>query len=73
MYIYFAFTLFMTYFLFYLMVFVLSTAVAFWYYQQPVNVFHGYARVYKNVGSLAFASLVITLITIARYGAQRKG
>jgi hypothetical protein len=53
------------------MVFVLATAVAYWYYQMDKSIFYGYKTVSKHIGSLTFASVVITLITIARRAAQQ--
>jgi hypothetical protein len=70
MYGYFFLTIFIGFFLYYLMVFVVATAVGYWYFQQDRNVLKGYANVSKHVGSLTFASLVITIITVLRHLAQ---
>ena len=63
--------IYLGYFLYYLMVFVLSTAVAYWYYQEPKHILHGYKTVKKHLGSLALASLIITIITVLRRAAQQ--
>lgn len=63
--------IYLGYFLYYLMVFVLSTAVAYWYYQEEKHILYGYKSVRKHIGSLALASLIITIIVILRRAAQR--
>lgn len=69
-YFYYGTAIFFGYFLYYLMVFVLATAVAYWYYRDDKSVLYGYKSVGKNIGSLTFASTVITFITVARMAAQ---
>jgi len=71
MYFYFFMTIYFSYFLYYLMVFAVSTAVAHWYYQQQRSILYGYKTVHKHVGSLALASIVITIITVLRMLAQQ--
>jgi len=53
-------------------VFVIATAVAYWYYRDDSkSVCYGYGLLRYNVGSITFAAIVITLITLARRAAQQ--
>jgi hypothetical protein len=51
-----------------------ATAAAMWYYNINGNyICTGLKRIFTNhLGSLTFASLIVTLVTLARQGAQRQ-
>jgi hypothetical protein len=57
---------FISYFFYYLSVFVVATSVANWYFQNDRSVFYGYCTAFYNVGSLSFCSVIITIIITLR-------
>jgi len=49
------------------MVFAVATAVAYWYYRDnQKGVCYSYGSLKYNVGSVTFAAIVITIITLIR-------
>ncbi len=60
-------------FLYYLFVFCVGVAAAYWYYRMPEkSVFSGCSKARFNVGSFTFASTVITIVTIIRNLVQQQ-
>jgi hypothetical protein len=53
------------------MVFVIATAAAYWYYGQDKNVLSGFSTIRYHLGSITFASVVITIITLMRRAASK--
>jgi hypothetical protein len=65
--------IFWGFFLYYCMVFLIASACAYWYYQSVSNsVLRGINNIKYHLGSICFASIVITLITILRILASGK-
>jgi len=54
------------------MVFAIATAAAYWYYRQDKNVLSGFGTLRYHLGSITFASIVITVITLMRRAADAK-
>jgi hypothetical protein len=54
------------------MVFVVATAAAYWYYRQDKNVLSGFGTIRYHLGSITFAAIVITVITMMRRAASAK-
>jgi hypothetical protein len=71
-YIFYGLAVFISFFLYYVMVFVVATAVAYWYYRDDSKgICYGYGPLRYNVGSITFAAVVITIITLLRRAAQQ--
>ena len=69
--LWYAIGVFFTFLLYYFMVFAVASAVAFWYYQnENTNVIQGFLNLKYHLGSVAFGSLVITIITVMRVLAE---
>ncbi len=64
--------IFISYFLYYLTVFLVGTSVGNWYFQNDRSVFYGYCTAFYNVGSFCFCSIVITVIMVLRIFASTK-
>lgn len=72
MYIFYALAVFISFLLYYIMVFVIATAVAYWYYRDDSkSICYGYGPLRFNVGSITFAAIMITIITLVRRAAQQ--
>lgn len=66
-YVWYAFAVFFGFFLYYCMVFLVAVACAYWYYQFEENsVMKGFNLIKYHLGSITFASIVITIITMMR-------
>jgi hypothetical protein len=72
LYLWYAIGVFFGFFLYYCMVFVIATAAAYWYYRQDKNVLSGFSTIRYHLGSITFAAIVITAITLMRRAANAK-
>ena len=69
--LWYAIGVFFSFLLYYFMVFAVASAVAYWYYQaENTNVMQGFLNLRYHFGSVAFGSLVITIITVMRVLAE---
>lgn len=66
--------IFFTYFLFYVMVFLIATACGLWYYNIDKNYLTtGLKNIFSaHLGSLTFASIIITIVTMIKQFLERK-
>lgn len=62
---------FYSYFLYYVMVFLVATATALWYFNIEGNyLFKGLGYIFDaHVGSLTFASMIVTIISLLKSSA----
>jgi hypothetical protein len=73
-YVWYILAVFFGFFLYYCMVFLISSACAYWYYQSEDNsVMRGFSNIKYNLGAITFAGIVITIITILRIIASSGG
>jgi hypothetical protein len=59
--------IFFSYFLYYVMVFLVATSAADWYYQRGSSFCSGLGRLMgAHIGSLTFASIIVSLVKIVQ-------
>jgi len=61
-------SVFYSYFLYYVMVFLIGTATALWYFDIKGNfIFKGLSNIFNShIGSLTFASLLVTIVSMLK-------
>ena len=68
------FNMFYSYFLYYVMVFLIATATALWYYGIEENYFvRGFKNIWNaHIGSLTFASLIVAIVSMLKNAADNQ-